>query len=127
MLHTTVNISLINKDITVLSLANLIRRATSNSYSPTKAIDTARHMINGLEWIPPYEVVAYGLNTMENQPWVAKIDTPEDPYASQMQQRMDEYARGEELAREGAAGNHEAAIEFCKMFLDGAMNNSAMG
>jgi hypothetical protein len=125
--ETTVRITLDDTSITAAQLAGWVRDVAPDKYTLTEAMYIARCMIRGEGWEPPYWNVAYQLKTMKDHPCSYTITTPVNDMAIQHEKRSRMYTEGEELARRGAEGDAEAAIEFCKRFKAGDMANWCMG
>jgi hypothetical protein len=124
---TTVRITLNDMSITAAKLAGWVRDVAPDQYTLAEAMSIARSLIRGEAWEPPYEVVAYELEQLKNQPWSYTITMPPDGAAIRFEQRQKLYAEGEELAKRGAAGDAEAAIKFCQRFQGGDMENWCAG
>lgn len=125
--ETTVRITLDDTSITPAQLAVWVRAIAPDQYTTSEALYIARCLIRGEGWEPPYWNVAYQLKTMKGQPWSFTITTPPNDMAIDFEKRSRAYTEGEELARRGAEGDAEAAIEFCKRFKAGDMANWCMG
>jgi hypothetical protein len=124
---TTVRITLDDTSITAAQLAGWVRDVAPDQYTVTEAMYIARCLIRGEGWEPPYWNVAYQLERLKDQPCSYTITTPPNDMAIQFERGVRLYAEGKELAERGAAGDAEAAIEFCKRFQAGDMVNRCMG
>ena len=123
---TNIKITLHDTSIAVSQLAKYVRLVSRNQYSCADAMCIARSLINGETWEPPYGSVAYNIKELKDGPWDWTIEQEANPEYDEFTARIAEYKRGEELARLGSEGDTAAAIEFCKMFLEGKMLISAM-
>jgi hypothetical protein len=123
----TVRIVLDDTSITPSELAGWVRRIAPNQYTTADALYIARCLIRGEGWEPPYYTVIFQLEREKNQPWTYTVTTPPNDMAIAFEKRSRLYAEGEELSKRGAAGDAEAAIEFCKRFQAGEMQNWCSG
>jgi hypothetical protein len=125
--ETTVRIVLDDTSITAAQLASWVRLLAPDQFTLAEAMHIARYMIEGGGWEPPYWSVAYNLERLKGQPWSYTITTPPNEMAINFEKHSRAYKAGVELAALGAAGDAEAAIEFCKRFQAGDMANWCMG
>lgn len=105
----------------VSEVARWVRIKTMDQLSLPDSLCIARSLLKGESWRP--------LSVSNFDPGPCHMETKyvKDPYTLNYEQRVAEYADGVELALRGAAGDTEAAIEFCKLFGAGVMENRCMG
>ena len=106
---------------TVADVARWIRQKASNLTLPD-ALCIARCLLKGESWRPPW-VPAHD----DAGPCHFEKEFVKDEYTLKHEASVAEYAAGKDLAERGSAGDPEAAIEFCKLFLADKMLNHAMG
>lgn len=106
---------------TVAVLARWVRGKTMDQLTLPDALCIARSLLRGESWRP--------LTVSNFAPGPCHMETEyvKDPYTLNYERRAVEYADGVELALRGAAGDADAAIEFCKLFGAGVMENRCMG
>lgn len=118
----TIRITLDDTSITASQLAVWIRKVAGTEYNAKDALEIARSMIRGENWEPPYASVVHSIRNLKNAPWSYVLTDDKDEIMAYYRRRTAEYASNKELAERGAAGDTEASIKFCALWLTGVMN-----
>jgi hypothetical protein len=104
-----------DKDIETIELTRWVRKQMPK-YSTYDAIMTARSLKNGERWNPPID----DIKEWRDAGPCDYVTTPDPENIWEM--RDAKYQAHHDLGKRGAEGDAQAAIEFCKLYLNGELN-----